>query len=222
MAVVVSPHAERVSEILLRIRAVHCNPDEPYTFTSGWKSPVYVNCRRIFSTTWERREITQYMAQAIEAAAGRDGFDLVAGGETAGIPYAAWIADYFYRPMLYVRKKPKGFGLDRLIEGEMEQGARVVLVEDLMTDGMSKVRFAEALREAGARVDHAAVVFSYGVYPSTDGNLGGARLAAVALTDWRTTLAVAARTGVFDARQVEQVSAFLDDPPAWSKAHGGA
>lgn len=222
MPITLSEHRARVSQILFDIEAVHCNLEKPYIFTSGWASPVYVNCRRLFSTTWERREIVGLLARELERALGPDGFDVVAGGETAGIPYAAWVADYFYRPMVYVRKKPKGFGLGRRIEGELAPGQRAVLIEDLMTDGASKVDFARAIREAGGTVGHAAVVFSYGVYPEAPAKLDAADLSVYALTDWRTTLGVAERRGHFDRAQVRAVREFLDDPPAWSQAHGGS
>ena len=99
-------------------------------------------------------------------------FDAVAGGETAGIPFAAWIAERLGLPMLYVRKQPKGFGRDAQIEGALAEGARVLLVEDLTTDGGSKIRFAEALRTAGAEVAHTFVVFYYGIFPQAIDTLG--------------------------------------------------
>jgi len=222
MSITVSERGARVSEILLDIGAVHCNLEEPFIFTSGWASPVYVNCRRLFSATWERREVVHLAAQEVERFVGRGGFDLVAGGETAGIPYAAWMAEYFYCPMVYVRKKAKGFGLNQRIEGVLEPRRRVILVEDLMTDGMSKVHFARAIRDAGAEVTHAVVVFSYGVYPNAAANLEGAELSVHALTDWHTTLAVAESRGDFDARQATAVRDFLENPAAWSEAHGGS
>jgi orotate phosphoribosyltransferase len=147
---------------------------------------------------------------------------VVAGGETAGIPYAAWVADYFYRPMIYVRKKPKGFGLGRRIEGELAGGQRAVLIEDLMTDGASKIDFARAIREAGGIVAHAVVVFSYGVYPEAPSRLDAADLSVCALTDWRTTLEVAEAHGHFDRAQAQAVREFLNDPAGWSQAHGGS
>ena len=110
------------------------------------------------SATWRSRRSTAMSAtRSIEA---------VAGGETAGIPFAAWIADRMAAPMAYVRKKPKGFGRNALIEGDVPEGKRTLLVEDLTTDGQSKIRFANALRDAGAIVNHAFVVFFYGVFPA--------------------------------------------------------
>ena len=212
----------RASEILLDIGAVHCNLDQPFLFTSGWASPVYVDSRKLISTSHERREIVHLAAEAIDRAVGRPGFDLVAGGETAGIPFAAWIADYFFLPMIYVRKQPKEFGRLSQIEGVLEPGQRVVLVEDLATDAKSKVNFCRALRQSGGVVEHTVVVFYYGIYPEAERNLREAGVRLHALTDWQTTLEVAEARGYFTAEQAKVVREFLRAPEAWSKAHGGA
>jgi orotate phosphoribosyltransferase len=211
----------RASEVLLDIGAVHCNLDQPFIFTSGWASPVYVDCRRLISTPRERREVIQLAAEEIDRSIGRMGFDLVAGGETAGIPFAAWIADYFFLPMIYVRKKPKEFGRLEQIEGRLDPGQRVVLVEDLTTDAKSKVNFCQALKRAGAVVEHTVVVFYYGIYPEAERNLREAGVRLHALTDWQTTLEVAEARGYFSAEQAKVVREFLRAPEAWSKAHGG-
>ncbi len=210
----------RAAEILLDIGAVHCNLTKPFIFTSGWASPVYVDCRRVISMPRERREIIQLAAEEIDRAIGRDAIDLVAGGETAGIPFAAWIADYFFLPMIYVRKKPKEFGRLAQIEGSLQPGQRVVLVEDLTTDAKSKVTFCRALQQAGARVDHAVVIFYYGIYPEAERNLGEVGVRLHALTDWQTTLEVAEARRYFTAEQAAVVREFLRAPEAWSKAHG--
>jgi orotate phosphoribosyltransferase len=222
MTVQLVERRSRAAEILLDIGAVHVNLDTPFIFTSGWASPVYVDCRKIISTSRERREIVQLAAEAIDRTVGRRGFDLVAGGETAGIPFAAWLADYFFLPMVYVRKQPKEFGRRSQIEGVLEPGQRVVLVEDLATDARSKVSFCRALREAGGVVEHAVVVFYYGIYPDAARNLREAGVRLHALTDWQTTLEVAEARGYFSAEQAKAVRAFLQAPEAWSKAHGGA
>jgi orotate phosphoribosyltransferase len=211
----------RASELLLEIGAVGCNLERPFIFTSGWASPVYVDCRRLISWPRERREIVHLCAEEIEKSIGRTKFDIVAGGETAGIPFAAWIAEYFFVPMIYVRKKPKEFGRLAQIEGTLEPGKRVILVEDLTTDAKSKVNFCQALKRAGATVEHAVVIFYYGVYPDAEANLGQAGVSLHALTDWRTTLEVAEAKGYFDAKQAAVVREFLRAPADWSKAHGG-
>lgn len=212
---------ERAAELLLEIGAVHCNIERPFIFTSGWASPVYVDCRRLVSTPRHRREIVQLIAEGIERNIGRDQFDIVAGGETAGIPFAAWIADYFFVPMIYVRKKPKAVGRLAQIEGSLEPGKRVILVEDLTTDAKSKVNFCRALKRAGAIVEHAVVIFYYGVYPEAEKNLREVGVHLHALTDWRTTLEVAEARGYFSEQEAKVVREFLAAPEAWSKAHGG-
>ncbi len=212
---------ERAAELLLDIEAIHYWTDKPFVYTSGWAGPVYIDCRKLISTPLQRREIIQLAAEEIDRRIGRDRFDIVAGGETAGIPFAALIADYFYAPMIYVRKQPKGFGRLSQIEGSLEPGQRVVLVEDLTTDGKSKINFCKALAQAGGVVEHAVVVFYYGVYPDAEANLDQAGVVLHALTDWKTTLDVAERRGYFDAAQVKVVREFLADPAGWSKAHGG-
>jgi len=211
----------RASELLLEIGAVGCSLERPFIFTSGWASPVYVDCRKLISWPRERREIVHLCAEEIDKSIGRGKFDLVAGGETAGIPFAAWIADYFFVPMIYVRKKPKEFGRLAQIEGALEPGKRVILVEDLTTDAKSKVNFCQALKRAGATVEHAVVVFYYGVYPDAEANLRQAGVNLHALTDWQTTLEVAEAKGYFDAKQAAVVREFLRAPADWSKAHGG-
>jgi orotate phosphoribosyltransferase len=120
-----------------------------------------------------------------------------------------------------VRKKPKEFGRLAQIEGKLEPGQRVILVEDLTTDAKSKVNFCQALKHAGAAVEHTVVIFYYGVYPDAEANLRQAGVNLHALTDWKTTLAVAEAKGFFDARQAAVVHEFLRDPAGWSKAHGG-
>jgi len=152
------------AKMLLDIKAVNFRPEEPYILTSGWASPVYIDCRKVISYTEERRRIMQLAVDMLEDKIGFDAIDYVAGGETAGIPYAAWIAEAASTPMLYVRKKPKGFGRNAQIEGDMAEGSRVLLVEDLATDGASKVTFVNALRDAGAFVTDVFVVFFYGAF----------------------------------------------------------
>jgi orotate phosphoribosyltransferase len=211
----------RASELLIEIGAVHFNQDDPFIFTSGWASPVYIDCRKLISFPRQRREIIQLAAEEMDRTITRDRFSLVAGGETAGIPLAAWIAEYFFLPMIYVRKNPKGFGRMNQIEGMLEPGTHAILVEDLTTDGRSKINFCNALRRAGALVEQAVVIFYYGVYPDAEKNLDEAAITLHALTDWRTTLDVARAAKYFDAKQADVVEEFLDAPDAWSKAHGG-
>ena len=172
------------ARILLEIQAINFRPDEPYTFTSGWKSPVYIDCRRIIFFPRARSKICELSVEKINRHVGYETIEAVAGGETAGIPFAAWIADRMSAPMAYVRKQAKGFGRNALIEGDVPEGKRTLLVEDLTTDGQSKIRFAQALRDAGAIVNHTFVVFFYGVFPGAFETLARMDIALHHLCTW--------------------------------------
>jgi orotate phosphoribosyltransferase len=213
--------ARLTARMLLEIRAVHFRGDEPFKLTSGMASPVYIDCRKLISYPAVRATLMDFASAKLLRDAGFAAFDAVAGGETAGIPFAAWIAERLALPMLYVRKQPKGFGRDAQIEGALAEGSRVLLVEDLTTDGGSKLRFAEALRTAGAEVAHTFVVFYYGVFAETEARLAGHGLRLHYLATWRDVLAEARAGGHFDAGTLAAVEAFLAAPLEWSAAHGG-
>jgi orotate phosphoribosyltransferase len=213
--------AELSARMFLEIGAVGARPEEPFRFTSGWSSPVYTDCRKLISYPRIRSALMDFACGRILSEIGFEGLDAVAGGETAGIPFAAWIADRLGLPMLYVRKKPKGFGRNARIEGDLKEGARVLLVEDLATDGGSKVGFAEALREAGARVDHTFVIFFYGVFPGVAEELAKAGLSLHSLTTWHDVLAVAKARKSFPPETLAVIESFLSDPVSWSTANGG-
>ncbi len=210
-----------VARILLEIAAVNFRPADPYRLTAGWASPVYIDCRKIISYPRARRRITGLAVDLIERSVGHAAIDAVAGGETAGIPYAAWIADGMGLPMQYVRKAPKGFGRDAQIEGDLRHGQRVLLVEDLATDGGSKINFVNALRAAGAEVNHAFVVFFYGVFPGALQALENVGVDLHHLANWWDVLHVAEEDGHFGPEVIGAVKTFLEDPIAWSEAHGG-
>jgi orotate phosphoribosyltransferase len=213
--------ARLTARMLLEIRAVHFRRDEPYKFTSGLASPVYIDCRKLISFPRIRATLMDFACAKLMRDAGFEQVDAVAGGETAGIPFAAWIAERMGLPMLYVRKQPKGFGRDARIEGALDEGARVLLVEDLATDGGSKIRFAEAIRTAGGTVAHTLVVFYYGIFAGAETVLAEHGLRLHYLATWRDVLAEARAGGHFDAGTLAEVEAFLGAPLDWSAAHGG-
>ncbi|QQR68342.1 MAG: orotate phosphoribosyltransferase [Alphaproteobacteria bacterium] len=216
-----TPHARRTARLLFEINAVLFNADKPFIFTSGRASPVYVDCRRIPSFVRTRRAIMEMGAQMLLDQAGAEAFDVVAGGETAGIPYAAFLAEQMDLPMIYVRKQPKGHGRNAQIEGELREGQRVLLVEDLATDGGSKVRFCQALRDAGAIVEHIFVVFHYGIFAKSQQTMDELGVRLHALATWWDMLAVAREDKRFDLATLDAVESFLRDPITWSRAHGG-
>jgi len=213
--------ARQTARMLWEIQAVHFRPDEPYTFTSGLASPVYIDCRKLISYPRIRSTLMDFAVSTLVRSAGYEAFDAVAGGETAGIPFAAWIADRLGLPMQYVRKKPKGFGRDARIEGDITEHQRVLLVEDLTTDGGSKLGFAKAIRDAGATVDHTLVVFYYDIFKQAPEVLQNAGLSLHYLATWWDVLAESRRAGHFDEATLSKVETFLHDPLAWSEAHGG-
>jgi len=213
--------AEMTAKMLLEVEAVRFSAEKPFIFTSGWASPVYTDCRRLISFPRVRRQLIDFGVATVLRDIGAEQFDAVAGGETAGIPFAAWMAERLMLPMQYVRKKPKGFGRNALIEGHVEEGQRVLLVEDLTTDGRSKVNFCKGLREAGARVEHCFVIFYYDIMPGGTRILDELGVKLHRLATWWDVLAVAKESGQFGSAMLEEVEKFMRDPPGWSKAHGG-
>ena len=213
--------AEMTAKMLIEIQAVLFNADKPFVFTSGWASPVYIDCRKIISYPRLRRSLIDFSSSTILREIGFESIDTIVGGETAGIPFAAWIADALMLPMQYVRKKSKGFGRDAQIEGHLPEGVRALLVEDLTTDGRSKINFCQALRGAGARVDHVFVIFYYGIFAESKKVMSDLGVTLHCLATWRDVLAVAKRHQYFDSRTLTEVEKFLDQPAEWSAAHGG-
>jgi orotate phosphoribosyltransferase len=210
--------AEITARILLETESVLFRPEDPFTFTSGLRSPVYIDCRRLISFPRARKKLMDMAAELIERHSGFESLDAIAGGETAGIPFAAWIADRLSLPMLYVRKQPKGFGRNAQIEGELRDEARILLVEDLASEGTSKLNFVRAIRQAGGRIDHAFVIFNYGIFPQIETSLSAEGIRLLALATWWDVAHMAERLGRFAPGQYEAVESFLNDPNAWSKS----
>ena len=213
--------AAMTARMLLEIKAVHFRADEPYILASGMASPVYIDCRKVISYPRVRAALMDFTVASLMREAGFEAFDAIAGGETAGIPFAAWIADRMGLPMQYVRKKPKGYGRDAQIEGEIREGQRVLLVEDLATDGGSKLRFAEAIRKAGATCQHTSVLFYYDIFEGGLEALAKNDLKMHYLATWWNVLAVAREDKAFDGRTLAAVEAFLHSPLEWSAENGG-
>ena len=213
--------ADMTARMLLEIEAVNFRADRPYMFTSGLASPVYIDCRKLISYPRIRSTVMDFAASVVLRDIGFEKFDAIAGGETAGIPFAAFLAEKLSLPMQYVRKKPKGFGRDAQIEGDLEDGQRVLLVEDLTTDGGSKINFCEALRRAGGVVTDTLVVFYYDIFPQTREKLIEHDLRLHHLATWRDVLGVSKKNGYFDPETLREVERFLEDPLAWSGDRGG-
>ena len=210
--------ARLTAQMLLEIKAVHFNADTPFTLASGLPSPTYIDCRKLISYPRIRSALMDFLTLTVQRDAGFEVFDNIAGGETAGIPFAALVAERLALPMTYVRKKPKGYGRNARIEGVMAEGDRVLLVEDLTTDGGSKISFVDAIRETGATCAHTAVIFYYGIFPETTRRLADHGVSLHHLCTWWDVLAEARRTAAFDAATLTEVEAFLNDPRVWQAA----
>ena len=211
--------ARLTAQMLLEIKAVHFNATEPFILASGKPSPTYIDCRKLISFPRIRSTLMDYLTITVMRDAGLESFENIAGGETAGIPFAALVAERMALPMTYVRKKAKGYGKNARIEGVMSKGQQVLLVEDLTTDGGSKISFVNAIRETGATCAHTAVIFYYGIFPETEKTLGQHGIKLHYLCTWWDILAEAKKQKIFDEHTLFEVNSFLNSPEAWQKKY---
>lgn len=210
---------QRVAEALIDAGAVQIRPNDPFQLASGRPSPVYVDVRRLISFPEPRHEVIQGLVQAARAEIGTDNFDVVAGGETAGIPFASFLALELDLPLIYVRKQPKGYGRGQRIEGHLGEGTRVLLVEDLVTDGGSKLAFQRGILDAGAQIDDCLCVFEYAseraeLHEARD-SLRSHGLELTSLTDWDEMLKALRARNSISSEDHEAVLAFLRDPDGY-------
>jgi orotate phosphoribosyltransferase len=176
----------KTAKILLDVKSIILKPNKPFKLTSGRLSPVYVDCRKVISHIKARRSLIKMGVALIKKEIDIKKIDFVAGGETGGIPYAAWISEKINKPMIYIRKKPKGFGKLSQIEGDIKKNSKVLLIEDLSTDGQSKIHFCNAIRKAGAKVSSIFVIFNNGIF--SDKILKKNKLKLHFLTNWETVI----------------------------------
>jgi len=209
--------AQLTAKMLLEIKAVHFNSRKPFVLASGKSSPTYIDCRKIISFPRVRSTLMDFLTVTVMREAGFEEFDNIAGGETAGIPFSALVAERMALPMTYIRKKPKGYGKNSQIEGIMKDGQRVLLVEDLTTDGGSKISFIDAIRETGATCSNTAVIFYYGIFKNTEKILDNHGVRLHYLCTWWDVLAEAKKQSSFDQETLFEVESFLRQPEEWQK-----
>ena len=205
--------SEIIAEKLIDIEAVQFSFNNHFTLTSGLKSPVYVDCRKIISFIDERELIMNEAVNYINK--NNLEFDLVAGGETAGIPYAAIISEKIKKPMIYIRKKPKGFGKNQQIEGEFKEKQNAILIEDLATDGGSKVIFVEAMRKAGLEVKDIFVIFYYDIFNFEDSVFSKLNVKIHSLCTWKDIITVIEKRNLYSQNDIENLKKFLSSPDIW-------
>ena len=207
--------ARLTARMLLEVKAVHFNSKNPFILASGLPSPTYIDCRKLISYPRVRSTIMDFLTITVMRNVGFEVFDNVAGGETAGIPFAALVAERMGLPMSYIRKKPKGYGRNARIEGSIFENQNVLLVEDLTTDGGSKLSFIEAIRKTGANCSHTAVIFYYGIFPETEEILGREGITLHKLCTWWDVFKEATKNNEFDSETLTEVREFLEQPRKW-------
>ena len=212
--------ARTTAKFLLEINAVHFNSVSPFTLTSGLKSPVYIDCRKLISYPKARSILINFCSDIVVNKIGLDKVESLVGGETAGIPFASFLASKLELPMHYVRKKPKGFGVNNYIEGNNIKGKRVILVEDLTTDGGSKIKFCNSIRKAGATVEETIVLFYYNIFDDVPDKLKKSGINLNYLACWWDILNYCKEDkSIIDNETIFQIEQFLISPKEWSNNH---
>jgi orotate phosphoribosyltransferase len=203
-----------IAEKLLTINAVALKPNEPFTWTSGLRSPIYCDNRLTLSYPEVRKAIAQGLQAIILEK--YPAADVIAGTATAGIPHAAWVSDLLNLPMCYVRSKAKGHGKGNQIEGKVEKGQKVVVVEDLISTGGSVITAVQALREAGCEVLGVVSIFTYGLEKGKEA-FQQEEIQSESLTDFANLVEVAIEMGYISKNDQESLLSWSDAPSEWSK-----
>jgi orotate phosphoribosyltransferase len=206
--------ALKVAEFLLQIKAVKLQPNEPFTWASGWASPIYCDNRKTLSFPSIRTFIRQGYAEAILDHFGKP--DVIAGVATGGIAQGALVAQELGIPFIYVRSSAKGHGLGNQIEGHYEKGQRVVVIEDLISTGGSSLVAVEALREAGCEVKGLVAIFTYGFEIALK-NFADAECPFVTLTDYEHLIDQAVKLEYINESNVASLKKWKNDPANWNK-----
>ncbi|MEX2595877.1 MAG: orotate phosphoribosyltransferase [Salibacteraceae bacterium] len=205
--------AHKVAEFLLQTKAVSLKPEEPFTWASGWKSPIYCDNRKTLSYPRIRTFIRQEIVKTIDENFGRP--DLIAGVATGGIAQAALVAQELGVPLVYVRPQPKKHGTKSQIEGVIESGQSVIVIEDLVSTGNSSLLAVDALREAGCTVKGMIAIFSYG-FELARKNFLEHKCPLVTLTDYKAVLEKAIETNFIKQDDLESLNEWRENPAEWN------
>lgn len=205
---------QQVAEFLLQIKAIKLQPDNPFTWASGWKSPIYCDNRVTLSYPSIRTYIRQQLSLVIQEEFGSVG--CIAGVATAGIPQGALVAQELGLPFVYVRAKPKEHGTGNMIEGEIMPGQRVAVIEDLISTGKSSLQAVDALREAGYEVAGLAAIFSYG-FDVAEENFKKAKCRYVTLSNYNAMLKFAEEKQYINSKSMDLLRQWRSNPAEWGK-----
>ncbi|TAL58405.1 MAG: orotate phosphoribosyltransferase [Nanoarchaeota archaeon] len=201
---------EKVAQMLLKAGAVTLRPQEPFVYASGIKSPIYTDNRILISLPNERKEIVSAYCEMIKKWKP----DVIAGVATAGIPWAAWISAELGLPMIFVRLAAKDHGKNNQIEGRFKKGDKIVVIEDLVSTGVSTIGVVDAVKQTGGNVLGCAVIFTYGLKKSVDA-FKNAKVELACLSDFQTLVDVAVKNKYLDSGQKKLVLDWADDPDSW-------
>lgn len=204
--------AEQIANDLLSIEAVSLSPDEPFTWASGLKSPIYCDNRVTMSYPEVRRAIANGLAEKIKQEF--PNAEVIAGTATAGIPHAAWVAELLDLPMVYIRSKPKDHGQGNQIEGRIKKGQKMVVIEDLISTGGSVLEAAQAAKKEGANVLGVAAIFTYELAKGKK-NFETANMPLVTLTNYSTLIESALKENYINQEQLERLKKWRQDPENW-------
>ena len=207
-----------IAKILIDIKSVNFSFKNHFTLTSGLKSPVYVDCRKIMSFAKEREIIINSAINYLKI--NNIDNEIIAGGETAGIPYAAYISEKLKKPMVYIRKKPKGFGINKQIEGDFHKNQSALLVEDLATDGGSKITFINAMREAELKVKDIFVIFYYDIFDFKKSDLFKLNVKIHSLCTWKNIIEYIEKNNLYTEKEILDLKIFLSNPNKWRENNG--
>lgn len=207
-------YSQRVAKALLDIHAVTLNPDQPFTWASGLKSPIYTDNRLTISYPEVRQAIFNGMVEQIKLHFSEA--DVIAGTATAGIPHAAWVAQNMELPMIYVRTKPKDHGQGKQIEGVLKEGQKVVVIDDLISTGGSVLNAVRAVNNSGGKVIGVVSVFTYDL-PAAKQNFMANGLKYYSVTDYMTLIKVAKENNQISADHLKSLQEWRKDPLSWSK-----
>lgn len=206
-----------VAKTLLELKAVTLNPSKPFRYASGILSPVYTDCRVLIGYPEERNQIRDLYIEAIKNSGVQ--FDVVAGTATAGIPHAAWIAEKLNLPMIYVRGKAKDHGKENLVEGPLEKGQKVIVIEDLVSTGESSINSVNAIRNIGGEVSHVFSIITYGIGKGSE-TFKENNLELVSLTTFKDVVEEAKNMNYLAQEETQIVLDWITDPKDWAKKQG--
>ena len=206
--------AEETARIIVESRSLYARAHgEPFFYSSGWASPLYIDCKKLISSPADRNALVEIMIEQLSTSLDLDALEVVAGCELSGIPFATLVADRLSKPLVLVRRQSKGFGRLAHFEGEFEPGAKVLLIDDLATDGMSEAVFLNALEQAEANVMETFALIDFDVFPTAHSHVSLAKL--------RDIVDCARKDQYFGLPTLEEVEKFIEDPAHWSRQHGG-